>query len=160
MPEVDQELEQEIQNNPQFIEMLQKQLQNNPEMLEQLQQNPEMLRQFYQDYMGQEGIANEQLAQADALRNTQTGQGMQAGGQFVAGSPLSGLANVGNKLTAANQQRTAMDAKDQLSKDRTAGVTGMVKSINPLSAILRNPRLDINSLVDDASMVGGQGQYS
>jgi hypothetical protein len=130
MAEVDDQLAGEIQQNPQFMQIIQQQAQSNPEFLAQLQQNPEMLRQLYQDYTGQEGIANEQLAQADALRNTQVNEGMNAGGQFVAGSPLSQLAKVGNQGMAAYQQRQAMDKKKALSEDRTSGLTSTVQGMS------------------------------
>jgi hypothetical protein len=132
--QVDDELAQQVQEDPQFLQLIQQ----NPDLMAQIQQNPEMLRQLYQDYIGQGQMADEQMAQAEALRGQQAPQGLQAGGQFVASSPLSHLANTGSRGIGAWQGRQALAEKKRLSDDKTQGVQSVVKGMNPLSQALRN----------------------
>lgn len=132
IPQQPQQQEQQV--DPQFMQMIQQ----NPDLMAQVQQNPEMLRQLYQDYMGQGQMADEQMAQANELRGQQAPQGIRAGGQFVASSPLSQIANVGTRGIGAWQGREALAEKKRLSADKTQGLQSVVQGMNPLSQALRN----------------------
>jgi hypothetical protein len=111
-----------------FTQMLQSQ----PQIMAQMQQMPpeeqaEFMRKLYQDYTGQEGIASEQMAQADALRNEPMSKGVHTQSGFVAANPMSGVANLMNKYQGNKDYDKAMEAKKALSQDRTGGVSGLAK---------------------------------
>lgn len=80
-----------------------------------------LARQMYQDYQGQGDINAQAMSQADALRNQPMREGVTAGDQFHAASPMSGIAK-GINTYRGNRDYNAAQAKQQaLSDDRSAG---------------------------------------
>lgn len=108
-------------------DFIQKQLAD-PRILQQIESMPPeeraaFMRQMYQDYSGLTASNTEAMSQADALRSQAAPQGVNAGKQFVAASPLSHLANVGNKFIGAKQYNDAKTAQEGLTTDRTEGLS-------------------------------------
>lgn len=111
----------------------------NPQVLQQVNALPEaeranFLRQLYQDYAGIGAANTEAMSQADMLRSGGAPEGVQAGNQFVAASPLSHLARGMNQYTGNREYKAAQEKQRQLSEDQTAGrstYAGMVGGINP-----------------------------
>lgn len=67
-----------------------------PELLERLKTLPpeereRLIMQLTQGYEGRGGLLNEQAARAQALRDTATPEGREAGGMYVAANPLEHL---------------------------------------------------------------------
>ena len=80
------------------------------------------MKRFFQDYEGQEGVLDEQLAQASALRDQEQPQGVQAGNQFVAANPLSHLAKGAERFVGGMRGAQAIKDKRALSEDRTGAL--------------------------------------
>jgi len=95
------------------------------QMIEQLtagmspEEAEQTMQSIFSDVQGEQGALQEQFAQAQQIRNTPTGQGIQAGNQYVAQSPLSSLANVMNKGAAAYGQRKANTAQRGMVDEST-----------------------------------------
>jgi hypothetical protein len=110
---------------------IQSQMQN-PDVIARLDgmepaERAETLRRMYQDYQGQGALNTEAMSQADALRNTATPEGVQAGNQYVAASPLSHLAKGVKDVKGNMDYRKAQAAQQALSGDKTQGVMDMAK---------------------------------
>ena len=102
------------------------QMQQQAAMMERIRQLPPEEQQaammgMYQDYQGQEGVISEQLAQANALRGQGGPQGVQAGSQYVAASPLSHLARGVERFKGGMDANQALADKKALSEMRTKG---------------------------------------
>lgn len=69
------------------------------------------------DYGGRQTGIDQQLAQATALREGGMPGGRNVRGGFVADSPYSGLANVGDSYLAGRQRAGAMEQQQQLTGD-------------------------------------------
>ena len=95
-----------------------------PSVIKQLEGMPPeeqaaFMRKMYQDYSGQEAINTEAMSQADALRSGGTPQGVQAGNQFVAASPLSHIAKGMNDYSGNRDYKAAQDDIAQQSQDKS-----------------------------------------
>lgn len=97
------------------------------------EQQAAMMRLF-QDYSGQEGVMDQQLSQADALRNQQGPQGVQAGNQFVASNPLSHIASGIERFQGGQDRQAAIKAKQDLSAQRTQGMLDVAGNMIPQPA--------------------------
>lgn len=113
---------------------------NNPAIMAQIGRMPEdereaYIRNLFRDYKGESEVLNEQVAQADALRNSEGPQGRYTHNAYTAANPLEhlnqGIRGVKGEIDYAH----GMDAKKAMSADKTAtmGQTGQ----NMLAAALR-----------------------
>jgi len=91
----------------------------------------EYLSLMTQDYEGENAMMDEQMATADALRETATPEGRQAGGMYHAANPLEHLGAVAGrglgeyKARDANEQRRALgDDKSEALKLMMRGISG------------------------------------
>lgn len=88
--------------------------------------NPDAFR----DYAGEGSIIGDQQAQAQALRDTATPQGIQTGSAgFVAANPLSHLASGIQKGMGAYQAGQALDEKKALSELTTKTQQDVASSV-------------------------------
>jgi hypothetical protein len=96
----------------------------NPNVIKQLEGMPPeeraaFMRKMYQDYTGQEAINTEAMSQADLLRSGGTPQGVHAGQQYVAASPLSHIAKGMNQYSGTRDYKAAQDEIAARSKDKS-----------------------------------------
>jgi len=108
--------------------------------------SPEQVQAIYADYAGEQGMIDQQRAQAEALRDaTKAGQGgTMAGGRiFVADSPLETLAGIGGDIVNARAQRGANERQEAMNQMRSKGQfgTGMMGA---------NTRLNTGSQIANA----------
>lgn len=87
---------------------------NDPDLLQKINDNPELLAQILANYDMELGAINDEQAMAQQLRGRANTDGIQAGNQFVAASPLSHIADAGNNFMAGRQEKQAADAKRSL----------------------------------------------
>ena len=84
------------------------------------QLDPELMKYLLENYgdMLRSGQVNQQMQQAQALRNAAPQRGMVRGarGMDVPASPLSGLANVAQTAFGAYQQKKAMDEQSEINR--------------------------------------------
>ena len=112
--------------NPYFTKILaemtpeQKQeLRNDPELLAAMQNmTDEQLEALTKDLGGEQNIVDNQMAMAEQLRGREPAQGINAGGQYVAASPLAHIAKTGNNILADYRQNKGIDAMGDISGQR------------------------------------------
>lgn len=86
------------------------------------------LQRLSMDYKGQGGIANEQLATAQALRGTPTPEGRQAGRVYTAANPLEHIASAYKQRQGVDQEAEALARKKELSDMQSQGLQEVMAS--------------------------------
>lgn len=117
----------------------------NPNVMAQIQALPpqeqeKLLQDMFRDYMGESEILNEQVAQADALRKTETPDGRQFGNVYVAANPLEHMAAGAKRYQGEGLYDKAMAAKEAMTADKTAAqstIGGMVGQGDPRAEMIR-----------------------
>lgn len=101
------------------------------EQLKQMPDGPEKdlaIEQLFQDYPGLENVIAEQLNQADRMTKDDSAQGINAGGQFVAASPMAHMSSALKQGIGAYGQQQAYDKMGDLSQDRTDALSGVAQA--------------------------------
>jgi len=122
----------------------------NEEMLAQLQQLPPEQRQqimnnLFQDYMGKRDAIGDEQQLASQVMQGGSADGIRAGNQYVAASPLSHLSNALMKGMGGMKFMEGVDKKKELSEMYGTGLQGIAGTYlndgkDPRSKKLREQR--------------------
>ena len=92
------------------------------------EQQQQIMTRLTTDYAGQRDVADEQLATAQALRNTSGPEGRQAGRVFVAANPLEHIGAAYKQRQGAQQYDEALARKKELSEMYGEGIKDVMGS--------------------------------
>lgn len=101
---------------PAVAQQINEATQDNPDLMQQLIDNPEMLAQVLEGYDTELSAISDEQAMAENLRGRANTEGTHAGNQFVAASPLSHIADVGNNFMADRQGKDLIGQKRQIGQ--------------------------------------------
>lgn len=107
---------------------------NNPNFIAQVEgmepaAKEEYIDNLYRSYTGEEGLINEELATADALRSREGPQMRSAGDVTIAANPLEHLAKGLGDYKANGMRDDARAAQEQLNAARQSGTAQTAKHL-------------------------------